>query len=124
MIDRDYWLSLLGELRDPESAAWAAHMLAIGLGRGAVLEKTSLGRALSQVPRSELLIATIMAMANRRAHPYCHQVLWYFEPEEIVAAYEILRDPSPNVVKGMTDFLDEIESPLGERLRGEEVSIV
>jgi hypothetical protein len=111
-MDRDYWIDIVGRLKDPVEAGAAAHIIATGLGYGMDLEDTNLGEALNHVRHEEMIMSVIQAYQNTQAQTYCDQVLWYFEPEEIVSIYKQIENPGQNIQKGVKRFLKEVESPL------------
>lgn len=111
-MDSDYWIDIVDRLKDPASAGAAAHIIATGLGYGADLHDTNLGEALNHVRHEEMISNVIQAYQNTQAHSYCDQILWYFEPEEVVAIYKQIDNPGQNIRKGVKRFLQEVESPL------------
>lgn len=111
-MDPDYWIHIIDRLKDPAGADSAAHVLASGLGVGLELENTNLGEVLQHVPREEIIYSTLQALRNPSAQPYCEQILWYFEPEEIIMIYKQLRDPDEQIRKGLQRYLQDVESPL------------
>jgi len=116
MRDANYWIDTVEKLKDPETACWAAHMLSVGLGRGMDSRNTSLGAALACVPREQLILGTLMAYEDRCARPYCDQILWYFEPQEIVAVYRALAHPGKDLRRGLKHFLEQVQSPLAAEI--------
>jgi len=91
-------------------------MLSVGLGRGMDARNTNLGAALQCVPREEVILGTLLAYDDRRAQPYCDQILWYFEPQEIVAVFRAIVHPGKDMREGLRHFLEQVESPLAAEL--------
>jgi len=116
MMDADYWIETVHKLKERETACWAAHRLSLGLGRGMDSRNTNLGAALQCVPREEVILGTLLAYNDRCAQPYCDQILWYFEPQEIVAVFRAVTDPSGDMRRGLRHFLEQVESPLAAEL--------
>ena len=111
-MNAEYWATQIRKLKDPETAKWGAQVFSFGLGKGRNIEKTNLGEALKYISRSDLIEATLLAFIDWSAQPYCDEILWYFEPDEIVDAYKNLDIHNDNVIKGVADFLEKVESPL------------
>ena len=111
-MNSDYWIDTVEKLKNKETAMWAAQALSTGLGHGKDLERTNLGEALKCVPREEIIVGTLLAYQEESAKSCCDQILWYFEPEEIVAIFKNLPDASEAIREGLRGFLEEVESPL------------
>jgi hypothetical protein len=115
-MDSDYWIGVVEKLKHLETAGEAARLLSHGLGRGIVLDKTSLGMALNCVPREEIVLGTLLAYADVSARRCCDRILWYFEPDDVVGVYRTIPDAGQPVRDALRHFLREIESPLADEI--------
>jgi len=115
-MNSNYWIDTVEKLKNRDTADWAVKILSTGLGRGIDPDKTNLGEALKCVPREEIILGTLMAYQEWSAKSCCDQILWHFEPEEIVAVFKSLSNVSENIRKGVKDFLDKVESPLSSEV--------
>ena len=111
-MNSDYWIDTVEKLKNKDTAMWAAQALSTGLGRGKDPDRTNLGEALQCVPREEIIVGTLLAYQEESAKSCCDQILWYFEPEEIVAVFKNLPEANEAIRKGVRGFLEKIESPL------------
>jgi hypothetical protein len=111
-MNSDYWIDTVEKLKNKDTATWAAQALSTGLGQGRDPERTNLGEALKCVPREEIILGTLLAYQDWSAKSCCDQILWYFEPEEIVAVYKNLPHANEAIRNGVRGFLEKIESPL------------
>jgi hypothetical protein len=115
-MNSDYWIDTVAKLKHLETAGQAAHLLSLDLGRGIALDRTGLGMALSCVPREEIVLGALLAYADPSARPFCDRILWYFEPDEILAVYRAIPTTSRDIRNSLKHFLKDVESPLADEV--------
>ena len=115
-MNSSYWIDTVEKLKHLETAGQAAHLLSLDLGRGIALDKTGLGMALGCVPREEIVLGTLLAYADPSARPFCDRILWYFEPDEILAVYRAISTANRDIRNSLKHFLKDLESPLADEV--------
>lgn len=96
----EYWKDIVAKLRT--ESTWASHVLSTFIHE----EDSNLSEALKCVDAEEIIRNTIFAYEDCNAQPYCDEILLKFEKSKVVEVFEQIKNPSENIKKGVSRFLE------------------
>ncbi len=99
-MDCEYWKDIVARLLTESN--WASHVLATFINE----EGSNLSQALNCVDTETIIENVIFAYDDWSAQPYCDEILYKFDKEQIILVFEKIEMPTENMKKGFYRFLE------------------
>ncbi len=99
-MDCEYWKDIVARLRTESN--WASHVLCTCIDE----EGSNLSQALECVAAKTIIENVIFAYGDWSVQPYCDQILYKFDKEQIISVFEQIEKPTKNMEKGVSFVLE------------------